>query len=385
MYGSYSVLHQGLPHQALLDLTGLPTRYLFFDDVDIQSQASDGTLFSLLETYMSNKCLLSVSSGTHTFDTIGLLPGHTFSILNLFKTKAGDCLVQLHNPWTLLNWEGDWSHNSSLWTDAIREEASINPNQSNAFWMSLSDMVSLLHCLNIVIPSVKIPKYIEKRENLELTYNMETKTGESSMFLFKAHQTGVVYFTIIQHDMHQKGEKPYIDIGVTILKKGENGELVFIASCGNSAERQNMVSANIEKDETYIVIPTSTGCKFLHFIGRDTVTVALEELSRSVVVVIQSETSFDLERTEYDPEVYITGIALPIFSGKTFYAVPDKVVIYSLKGGNAGISYAAKNISKKPIQLKIDFAHEGQEVITHKDSLLTCEKLMPGTIYLSFF
>jgi hypothetical protein len=159
----------------------------------------------------------------------------------------------------------------------------------------------------------------------------------------------------------------------------DNGEFVLVASSGNSSERQNMVEVVLKKDETYVVVPTSTGCKFKSFLKTTPGSGFIRECCLSVQTTVQ----FDLQVADFDMDTYSAAITLPILAGRAIDAVPEKVVIYALKSGCAGMSYAAKNVSRKIIALNIDFASNGQDVVTHKETLRTSEKIMPGASFFS--
>lgn len=45
----------------------------------------------------------------------------------------------MRNPWGHELWRGDWSDNSSLWTEALREEADLWPQDDGIYYMSIED------------------------------------------------------------------------------------------------------------------------------------------------------------------------------------------------------------------------------------------------------
>lgn len=156
----------------------------------------------------------------------------------------------------------------------------------------------------------------------------------------------------------------------------------LVGSSGNSVERQNMVTVNLLKGETYVVVPTSTGGKFKqHLRSVKGNGPQPADYIRNACLVVHCDAEFEMESIDFDTEAYTAALELPILAGKSVDVVPDKVVIYSFKSGCAGVSYAAKNISRRSVLLNIDFAHQGQDIVSHKDSLYTSEKLKPGTFY----
>lgn len=49
-------------------------------------------------------------------------------------------MCQLRNPWGKFEWQGDWSDESDLWTEELREELGFTNEDDGLFWMSLDDM-----------------------------------------------------------------------------------------------------------------------------------------------------------------------------------------------------------------------------------------------------
>lgn len=66
----------------------------------------------------------------------GLVPGHAYSVIAAKEAKTHR-LLQLRNPWGKFEWNGDWSDNSNLWTDEMKEVFQPNLDGSDGtFWMS---------------------------------------------------------------------------------------------------------------------------------------------------------------------------------------------------------------------------------------------------------
>ena len=43
----------------------------------------------------------------------GLVPGHAYTLISVYETSQGDRLMKLRNPWGSLEWNGNWSDDSS--------------------------------------------------------------------------------------------------------------------------------------------------------------------------------------------------------------------------------------------------------------------------------
>lgn len=231
VYGGYSAISTGTPYEALIDLTGAPVRCIRFDDIETKYTIRNGSLFQVLKDYDSRGYLMTVSSGLDTEEAIGLIAGHSFTVLKLVETSLGQKLIKLHNPWVLLNWEGDWSRSSALWTPKIRSEVGAHDYPETVLWMSFEDCVSRLHCVNVCMMKKDkngVSPYKERRERFDFVFNPSTGGAESPMFFLKPTRNSTAYFTIHQRDAHILGEKPHIDIGVCILQRYVSFLCIFL-------------------------------------------------------------------------------------------------------------------------------------------------------------
>jgi hypothetical protein len=53
-------------------------------------------------------------------DSTGLVAGHAYTLVSAKQTSKGDRLVKLRNPWGSMEWTGDWSDSSPLWTEEMQ-------------------------------------------------------------------------------------------------------------------------------------------------------------------------------------------------------------------------------------------------------------------------
>jgi calpain-15 len=122
VHGNYFTLRGGYASEAFTDLTGCPTECWYFDDEISQQMISDGKFFQMMLNVKKQGCLLSVStegenmwnesSGNDSKSGImesGFMEGRAYAILEVQRTKEGDQLIKLRNPWGNFKWNGDWS------------------------------------------------------------------------------------------------------------------------------------------------------------------------------------------------------------------------------------------------------------------------------------
>jgi hypothetical protein len=139
------------------------------------------------------------------------------------------------------------------------------------------------------------------------------------------------------------------------------------------------VSTQVKKGFSYFIVPLSSGCKYKQYLfSLKSFPPPGEELSRQMWLKIYCDDIFVVRQKDFDRNIYDTAILLSILSGTVIEAVQGKVELYYVKGGCAGMSYGAKNIVDRPVQLNINFEDHASDMISHKGTLKTSELLDPG-------
>ena len=387
LHGNYTALTVGAPYEAMIDLTGVPTICLHFDDEEVLAKAEDGSLWRLICMYEVKGFILTVSIGTDAEDeSVGLLSGHAFSVRSLKLTSQGKKLVSLNNPWKILNRDGEWSPSSSNWNSDIKREVGATDDDT-VFWMSFEEVLEFFSCLNVCMirrSSNTIIPWHSASSKLEFLYDAESGEAETPIFTLKAKADGEAHITIHQRDEHIVGAEPYIDIGVTVLQV-DKGEYSLVGTCGNTAERQNMASFDAVCGKEYIVVPT-TGCaKFKQFSLQSTTnnSSSVGNLTQSAVIHVNCEAEVSLSPyiTKNTRSIYNKAMELALLGGYCIDIVEDAMQMYSLRGGNAGISYGAYNSSTNSIRLTTDFATDSVNIFSNRGSLVSSVVIAPGNIF----
>lgn len=185
-----------------------------------------------------------------------------------------------------MEWTGDWSDSSPLWTAEMQNEIEPLVNADDGtFWMSFEDMmkyfVSLTVCMSR-FPGLNKKPWKESRRKFFFDFDRITSDqldhlpDENTivdefrilcpMYQLTLSEKSTVVVTIHQEDIRCQDAKPYIDIGVSILKTDPiYGTFQLITGTGNSADRQN-ATEDIELDAgKYLIVPTTSGCKLRQY------------------------------------------------------------------------------------------------------------------------
>ena len=78
---------------------------------------------------------------------------HTYGIIDVFEIhEDGECSLQLlkmRNPWGEHEWNGDWSSNSELWTDDLKDKLGFEEVDNGIFWMNFKDFCQCFKLVHI--------------------------------------------------------------------------------------------------------------------------------------------------------------------------------------------------------------------------------------------
>ena len=175
-----------------------------------------------------------------------------------------------------MEWTGDWSDSSPLWTEQMQQEIErVVKSDDGTFWMSFQDMLANFYSINVCM--IRNPKYnkepwIESRRRFYMDYDAsdydDTYDDDDRLsvplFALTITQPGGGHFiaAVHQEDIRCQGAKPYIDIGVSVLKVDPTyGTFSLVIGSGTSVERQNQTEQFDLPPGKYLVVPTTTGIK----------------------------------------------------------------------------------------------------------------------------
>jgi hypothetical protein len=184
-----------------------------------------------------------------------------------------------------------------------------------------------------------------------------------------------VFISVHQKDHRILDALNYIDVGVTVLQESD-GHYQFIASSGNSAERQNQLEIPSLATGEYLIIPTSTGAKFYH----EKQLRSSTDATRSVVLTIHSSEKFSVEEIPFDDNIYEEAMELPaIHQGVTKDLFGDgKVILHTFKSGYAGMSFVAANhTDMNTLRLTLDLSGS-DNIISHTGDMIATVDIPPN-------
>lgn len=144
LYKSYERIGGGKVHIALAELTGGIPQYIKITD-SIQDNIEE--FWERLYNYHDSGYMLGAGTpenvrGDSVANENGIVQGHAYAIMDVVDFQ-GEKLVKLRNPHGSrgIEWNGDWSDESSMWTPAAAEALGLEVEADGVFWMGVNDFV----------------------------------------------------------------------------------------------------------------------------------------------------------------------------------------------------------------------------------------------------
>lgn len=141
-YGSFHRIDGGQTYEALKDLTGAPCEVY-------ENQALRNVDMIWKKVFEADNKGFVICASTYASDvreqkkTNGLISGHAYSVIAAKEVRDSQGkparIVQIRNPWGSHEWNGDWSDNSTKWTEALKNQLKVSNNDEGLFWMSIED------------------------------------------------------------------------------------------------------------------------------------------------------------------------------------------------------------------------------------------------------
>jgi calpain-15 len=273
LHGHYYLLKGGYSAEALSDFTGCPTSRYNLQEDSVIAIAESGDLWSLMKEHEREGFLMSASTigedrwaEQQFFGSMpaGLKPGHSYTIIGMHDF-SGHRVIHFRNPWGTLNWQGDWSAKSTLWTPHSQSE--LKPefdDQDSTFFMSYEDL--LAHFISLNVCRIKNWDEVRIKGKFIKISDSETPDYESVVskwyYCFDLKDTTRVFIGVHQEDERILGvalKRSYLDVGLVVLRRELDGSLTLVHNRELSFERQIECEVILEPG-SYIILPRTTGC-----------------------------------------------------------------------------------------------------------------------------
>lgn len=141
-HGDYASIEGGFASEAIEDLTGGVGVVINPEDIMDKDQFWREQLSQVNEKYL-------FGGGSKPTATKGFIGGHAYAVLKAWE--EGDLrLLKLRNPWGEVEWEGDWSDGSKLWTAEMMTKLDHTFGDDGVFWISYKDFLKHFPSINRV-------------------------------------------------------------------------------------------------------------------------------------------------------------------------------------------------------------------------------------------
>ena len=270
--GSYWATALGWPYEALINMTGAPYSTITFKSEKGTKMLKDGSMWTMLRDNDAKGYLQTASTGgtdnltlggDRTAKGAGIVPGHAYAVLQVRETSGGLKLLQLRNPWGKdgMEWNGDYSDHSPLWTDELREELGYfaeDVAEDGIFWMNFHDFCTYYNSADCVMikHGGNGEQWYEYRQPLTFRRDDEGEVQAPVFVLNVSERVEEAYFSVHQRDTRCIDAMPYIDFGVTVLQQVGN-KFKLLRLTRNFAQRQNQTGCAALEPGKYLVVPTS--------------------------------------------------------------------------------------------------------------------------------
>ncbi|XP_033742634.1 calpain-15-like isoform X2 [Pecten maximus] len=241
LHGCYQALESGRAIEALALLTGEPCERIQLqeqedDDVEIDEKK----IWTKLVKARQSKFLMGTSCGTRNmkpselqhYDTMGLIPNHAYSLLDI-QDVAGNRLVKIRNPWGTVSWKGSWSDNSSKWSQVSewsKKDIQLEGNDKGIFWMCLPDFMRYFD-------SVEVCKARPKWNELRIKGSFPPHADQPWKFItLNIHNKTKMDLCLFQRTVRGEGlaKEPFVDMMIVVMANTKSKDKVLSKVICNS-------------------------------------------------------------------------------------------------------------------------------------------------------
>mgnify|MGYP002803532134 FL=1 len=164
-HGSYQAISGGEIAEALLDLTGCPTESIDFDEPGFDPQELWQRLMDFKAADFPMGC---ATAGNPELREVGLCGNHAYSVLDVreifdprFISRElgyGGAhqeglvrLLRIRNPHGVGEWNGEWSDQSTEWTESLSSELGCTGVDDGTFWMDYTHFLMAFQVVDVCL------------------------------------------------------------------------------------------------------------------------------------------------------------------------------------------------------------------------------------------
>ena len=199
----------------------------------------------------------TASTNLETLSKLGLITNHAYTVINsavLKKSNGAEIkLLKMKNIWGTNEWVGDWSDNSSKWTQEFKKEVGLEPKQDGIFWISYEDYLQFYTTTHIC----KLhPNYDYTTQKIK-----SSKANNEPLNLTKVvvKQPGHGYFIVNQKNTRiyrnlkdPEYENPYCNM--VVFKDDNKNGYTFVGSDSGKHDRLYVECENLVPGTYYIAV-----------------------------------------------------------------------------------------------------------------------------------
>lgn len=246
-FGSYWAIDKGAIEDVLRDLTGAPCENLMMGDPKLWHKVHSANNKNFIIT--AARLLDENDDQSREVNDKGLVNFHAYAVIDARKVRSKrgrEHLVKIRNPWARVEWNGDWSDGSDLWTDELKEKLGWTNEDDGSFWMNFDDFARNYH--RVTICRVQ-DGYFYKG----LTFNQDDE--RPTVFSAKVLEGGRSYFMVAFEDNRKFGvSNEYPAVRIIVAKKVPNEGLLRVTGHTTSDYRDSWVLIDADPGEYIIYV-----------------------------------------------------------------------------------------------------------------------------------
>lgn len=226
LHGNYEKVEAGMASESLRSLTGAPVEVYFKDEPNID-------MWTILKDAYKNK--YPMTAGVDEEENLSgskigrknLVPSHVYSLLSVVEInhpiRGEQRLLKLRNPWGNKEWKGDWSDESTIWTEELVKKLNHNKNADDGtFFIEFKDFKESFS-------EIAICHYRQEYKHSSLGFKPYKKANYLNV---KIESSGEYYFSAIQISrklIPEEINENFSVVRMIIARVEANGRLRFIA------------------------------------------------------------------------------------------------------------------------------------------------------------